>query len=177
MERLQPYLDTDTICFPAEEPPVQVELQRQWWSPILAWARDTFKVEIKEHEGVIISGPQSETTHQILRGAAIEATSTKATIVPKGSVPEGVAGVDPLAFAAFERAVMTSKSYIVGLALVRGAIDAEQAAQASQVEVNAQIHRWGEVEDTHDVDKHDVRRQLAASAIACVVEEPPKDFP
>lgn len=132
---------------------------------------------IQEHEGIVIAGPQSDETHAVLRQAAIDATSTKPTLTAVGSAPEGAGGVDPLALAAFERAVRTSKSFLVGLALVKGQIDAEVAAQASQVEVNAQIHRWGEVEDTHDVDKHDVRRQLAAAALACVVEEPPQNFP
>ncbi|KAM7209623.1 protein atp12, mitochondrial [Naviculisporaceae sp. PSN 640] len=36
----------------------------------------------------------------------------------------------------------------------------EEAAQAASIEVDWQISRWGEVEDTHDVEKADVRRQL-----------------
>ncbi|KAF8894692.1 hypothetical protein BD779DRAFT_1502408 [Infundibulicybe gibba] len=43
----------------------------------------------------------------------------------------------------------------------------EQAALAAQVEVASQIERWGEVEDTHDVDYHDVRRQLGS--VACLL--------
>ena len=47
-----------------------------------------------------------------------------------------------------ERATYASKSFLVGLALVKGHIDVEQAAQAAHVEVNSQIERWGEVEDS-----------------------------
>lgn len=46
-----------------------------------------------------------------------------------------------------ERAVYTSKSFIIALALIKRQITAEQAAQASHVEVNSQIEKWGEVED------------------------------
>lgn len=46
-----------------------------------------------------------------------------------------------------ERATYTSKSFLIGLALVKRHITAEQAAQASHVEVNSQIETWGEVED------------------------------
>ena len=49
--------------------------------------------------------------------------------------------------AAMERATYASKSFLVGLALVKKRITAEQAAQASHVEVNSQIETWGEVED------------------------------
>lgn len=48
---------------------------------------------------------------------------------------------------AMERVTYTTKSFLIGLALVRGFINVEQAAQASHVEVNSQIERWGEVED------------------------------
>jgi len=33
------------------------------------------------------------------------------------------------------------------------------------VEVVWQTGRWGEVEDTHDVEKEDVRRQLASAVL------------
>ena len=48
---------------------------------------------------------------------------------------------------AMERATYTSKSFLIALALVKRHITAEQAAQASHVEVNSQIEKWGEVED------------------------------
>lgn len=48
---------------------------------------------------------------------------------------------------ALERATYSSKSFLIGLALTLRHITAEQAAQASHVEVNSQIEKWGEVED------------------------------
>lgn len=48
---------------------------------------------------------------------------------------------------ALERAVYTSKSYIIALALVQRHITVDQAALAAHVEVNSQIEKWGEVED------------------------------
>jgi ATP synthase mitochondrial F1 complex assembly factor 2 len=82
---------------------------------------------------------------------------------------------------AMERATYATKSFIIALALVKGHLTVEQAALAAQVEVSSQIERWGEVEDSkcciidkchklnfastaHDVDFHDVRRQLGAAA-------------
>ena len=38
----------------------------------------------------------------------------------------------------------------------------EEAAQAVSLEVTWQTGRWGEVEDTHDVEKEDLRRQLGS---------------
>lgn len=49
---------------------------------------------------------------------------------------------------AFERAVHSTKSFVIGLALIEGHLTVEQASDASRVEVLSQIARWGEVEDS-----------------------------
>ncbi len=49
---------------------------------------------------------------------------------------------------AVERATYASKSLIIGLALVMRHLTVEQASLAALVEVNSQIERWGEVEDS-----------------------------
>ena len=62
-----------------------------------------------------------------------------------GSVYSGSA--DSANSQALERATYTTKSFLIGLALVQKQITAEEAALASHVEVNSQIEKWGEVED------------------------------
>jgi len=41
----------------------------------------------------------------------------------------------------------------------------EEAAEASTLEVKWQTDMWGEVEDTHDVDKEDLKRQLGSVVV------------
>ncbi|KAK8190605.1 ATP12 chaperone protein [Phyllosticta capitalensis] len=80
--------------------------------------------------------------------------------------------------AALERGVLASKSLLVASRLLvdwspefvhlheteanRQRFGIEEAAEASTLEVSWQTGMWGEVEDTHDVDKEDVRRQLGS---------------
>ena len=59
-----------------------------------------------------------------------------------------------------ERAVYTSKSFIIALALVQRHISVEEAALASHVEVNSQIDKWGEVEDCKSCTFTDVASEL-----------------
>ncbi|KDN53234.1 ATP12-domain-containing protein [Tilletiaria anomala UBC 951] len=139
------YLETDTICFHESKPPVLVRLQKEHWEPILAWVKERFGVEIKLYDGITISTAQDSATKQRLL--------------------EHISTLSPLQLAAFERAVMTSKSFLIALALVEGRLDVEGASRAAEVEVRSQIERWGEVEDTHDVDHHDVRRMLGSVAV------------
>lgn len=63
--------------------------------------------------------------------------------------------------------MLASKSYLISLALVEGHYTVDQAAKAAHVEVQSQIDRWGEVEDTHDVDHQDVRVRLGSAALLC----------
>ncbi|KAL4068082.1 hypothetical protein V8B97DRAFT_1866613 [Scleroderma yunnanense] len=140
------YLDTDTICFHHDDPPPLVDLQKKHWDPLLEWARMTYDVEIQVFNSVLFHS-QPERTRKIL-----------------GDV---VAQMDPWEMAAMERATYVTKSFLIALALVKRHLTVEEAAQAAQVEVSSQIQRWGEVEDTHDVDFHDAHRQLGSSA--CLV--------
>lgn len=90
-----------------------------------------------------------------------------------------VMGLSGWELAGLERATLAGKSLLVAARLVAGwseegggveggngeGFGAEEAARAVSVEVAWQTGRWGEVEDTHDVEKEDVRRQLASAVV------------
>lgn len=67
---------------------------------------------------------------------------------------------------AFERATLTAKSFLIGLAVVKRHLSVEKAWTAASLEVLDQIDRWGEVEDSHDVDREFVKSQLASARLA-----------
>lgn len=92
--------------------------------------------------------------------------------------------------------MLASKSYLIALALVEGHYTVDQAAKAAHVEVQSQIDRWGEVEDSaflfllrtrssvltvscaaHDVDHQDVRVRLGSAALLCSVNPAIADRP
>ncbi|CAG8503821.1 7276_t:CDS:2 [Paraglomus occultum] len=149
VERLLKYLDTDSICFRHNHPQTLVDLQRQHWDPLIDWIQSHYSVRINTTEGIFKHPHPSETYEKL------------SNIVSK---------FDSLKLAAFERAAMLSKSFIIGLGLVERRLSVEEAVQAAQVEVNAQIMGWGEVEDAHDVDREDIRRQLGSVVVALINE-------
>ncbi|KAF2469802.1 uncharacterized protein BDR25DRAFT_334744 [Lindgomyces ingoldianus] len=99
----------------------------------------------------------------------------------KDVVQGWLSGLPAFELAGLERAVLASKSLLVGVRLIhewgeafahsREAGDAdrrfgiEEAAEASSLEVRWQTGQWGEVEDTHDVEKEDLRRQLGSVVV------------
>ncbi|KAL7420828.1 hypothetical protein Q5752_004781 [Cryptotrichosporon argae] len=144
VDALLQYLETDTICYPHDEPSQLVRLQDAHWSPLLSWLEATYGIRLNLADGL---APASQAADSVAKLRAL------------------VAGMDGWELAAFERAVYASKSFVIALALVKGQLGANEAAEAAHVEVRSQIEQWGEVEDTHDVDYQDIRRALGS--VAC----------
>ncbi|KAF7723866.1 ATP synthase complex assembly protein atp12 [Apophysomyces ossiformis] len=146
IDKLMTYFDTDATCYHEDYPETLTALQDVHWKPLIEWASKAYDVQINTTT-TIFAVTQPAKTRQKLK-----------TVVEE---------MDALELAAFEKAVMSSKSFLIGLALVKKAITVEQAAQAAHVEMNAQIDRWGEVEDSHDVEREYIRQTLGS--VACAV--------
>ncbi|CAG8498438.1 8609_t:CDS:2 [Ambispora leptoticha] len=144
--RLLSYLDTDTVCYQQSYPESLVELQKRHWDPLLRWAQKFYEVEIKVTNS-IMGVRQPESTIKRLKKVVDE--------------------FEPLKLAAFERAVMITKSYLIGLGLVERQINVKQATEAAHVEMESQTRQWGIVEDAHDVENEHVRCQLGS--VACIL--------
>jgi len=85
-----------------------------------------------------------------------------------------VQGLPAFELAGLERGILATKSLLVAARMVAEwgqefaatrktgseRFGIEQATEAASLEVLHQTEQWGEVEDTHDVDNADIRRQL-----------------
>ncbi|KAJ1984814.1 chaperone [Dimargaris verticillata] len=146
IDQLSRYLETDAICLHQSYPQHLVELQQRYWSPVIQ--------RIEQAYGVTLS-----TTDNLFGMSQSQATAER--------LGQVVQEFSPLKLAAFERAVLHTKSFLLGLALVNRMISAEEAAKAAQVEVLSQIKQWGYVEDTHDVNDEEMKRMLGA--VSCTL--------
>lgn len=92
---------------------------------------------------------------------------------------------------ALEKTILTTKSFLCGITLLRSNVNdietlkelyqfnknsidedyyhktLEELVELGNLETIYQTEEWGEVEDTHDVDKHDWLRNLASAALVC----------
>ena len=98
--------------------------------------------------------------------------------VTKEIIKGWISGLQAFDLAGLERAVLATKSLLVAVRLLVEWSEAfhylrkdggvslrfgiEEAAEASSIEVRWQTGMWGEVEDTHDVEKEDLKRQLGS---------------
>ncbi|KAI4265222.1 MAG: hypothetical protein L6R38_009573 [Xanthoria sp. 2 TBL-2021] len=178
---LIPYLDTDTLLCWAPPPPKEADstmtvvpslrdLQARVAEPIISYLATSIWPGVQLNpsldEGSIFPAQQPQETKDIIRG--------------------WMTGLNAWELVGLERTVLAGKSLCVGARLlcewgesfadVRQAIGSgsspgaqrfgiEEAAQACSLEVMWQTRRWGEVEDTHDVDKEDLRSQFGSAVL------------
>jgi ATP synthase F1 complex assembly factor 2 len=176
VQTMMRYLTTDTLLCWAPEKNIhdapQLEertgtqslrkLQIQVAKPIIAHLTTKVwpGVEVTPitQEDSILPLPQPDMTKEVIRG--------------------WLSGLPAFELAGLERAVLASKSLLVGARLLvewsenlahlrgetgsSGRFGIEEAAEAASLEVRWQTGMWGEVEDTHDVEKEDMRRQLGS---------------
>lgn len=181
-EVLMRYLDTDSLlCWAphpnellaADEVPLR-ELQERTAGEIIGYLSTHVwpgvEIEPVLDEGLLLPKEQKPGVREVIQG--------------------WVMGLDTWDLAGLERAALAGKSLLGAARLVvewsegsagRALRDAsrrgeaqenhkrtfgvEEAAKASSLEVDWQTGKWGEVEDTHDVEKEDLRRQLGSTVL------------
>jgi chaperone required for assembly of F1-ATPase len=119
------FSETDMVCYRADdrEPAELLALQKALWDPLLDWLRDRHGVTLFTTAGVLpITQPR-------------EAIAALADVV---------AGMDTWRLGAFQAAAASAGSLVIGLALVEGRIDADQAFAAAELDAGFEIDRWGE---------------------------------
>merc|ERR1712000_220679 len=159
---------------------------------MLCWAPPAGPYDLKNDAGESLRDVQTETaketlaflTSKIWPGVTITPALDGHSIMPKSQSPETQAVVrswisrlDAFEIAGLERGTLAGKSVLASARLVaewsEGSANtgdalsgqlfgAEEAVRATNLEVDWQAMQWGEVEDTYDVNKEDVTRQLAS---------------
>ncbi|KAF3015960.1 ATP synthase complex assembly protein atp12 [Neopestalotiopsis sp. 37M] len=165
------YLDTDSLLCWAPPPGPHDHVE----------GRESLR-DIQKRTSEVIIG---FLTTRVWPGIEIHPVLDGESLMPRSHDPvtrqiiEGwVAGLSSWELAGLERAVLAGKGLLgaarlivewsegfVGAGIGDGGIGAvkfgaDEAARAASLEVDWQTGNWGEVEDTHDVEKEDIRRQL-----------------
>ncbi|KAL2357090.1 hypothetical protein BJ546DRAFT_837702 [Cryomyces antarcticus] len=179
VQSLMRYLATDTLLCWAPEKNIHQGLEG---SDI----RETGGKSLRQRQIEAAKPILDHLTTHVWPGVEVVPILGEESIMPKPqpemtreTVKGWISGLPPWELAGLERAVLASKSLCVAARLVvewseefantRQAVGEKNrrfgivdAAEAASVEVRWQTGMWGEVEDTHDVEKEDMRRQLGS---------------
>jgi chaperone required for assembly of F1-ATPase len=119
------FAETDTVCYRAEpgQPAELIALQNALWNPLIEWVEEVFGATLLTVSGVL---PIAQPAESLAIFAGL------------------VAAMDDWRLGAFQSAGASSGSFVIGLALVEGRIDADQAFAAAELDSGFEIDRWGE---------------------------------
>lgn len=171
------YLDTDTLlCWEPEREDHALDRKN-----------DEEKLEsLREIQMKVAKDIMSFLSTKVWPGLEIVPILDTESILPlsqpqatKDSIRTWVSELSPHDLAGLERGILASKSLLVAVRLLvewsenfrhlqrheTKKFGLEEAAEASSLEVKWQTDMWGEVEDTHDVDKEDLKRQLGSVVV------------
>lgn len=157
IEALLPYLDTDTLLIfspvkdcegtlrPAQEETYRpiIKAAEEFWTRTAGASAEPVKLTWLDTENCISGNSQNAATKKV--------------------VADWIRSLDTWQLSALERATMTAKSLIIGMNIATLQMSVEKASEAARLETIHQTGIWGEVEDTHDVDFHDMERSLACA--------------
>jgi chaperone required for assembly of F1-ATPase len=136
IDDLAKYAASDLLCYRADSPAELMMRQREAWDPWLAWAFERHGAHLKATLGMShISQPDDALAR--LRAA--------------------IAAHDDHRLVALHAAVTITGSAVLGLAFASGALTAEEAMRATQIDEDYQAELWG-----RDIEAERVRaRRLA----------------
>jgi chaperone required for assembly of F1-ATPase len=148
IEELLGYALTDLLCYRAAEPVELAERQQRCWQPWLDWLAE------------VHGAPLVVTT------AMLPVTQPQAALA---RLRTAVEGLDDWRLVGLHGATVALGSVVLGLALLEGEIDAEEALAASLVDELFEIERWGRERDAErrqQVLRRDI--EAAATFLACL---------
>jgi len=164
------YLDTDTVLC--------------WVPTTPEHLRDPERPQLREQQIATAQEIMGYLDARVWPGLVINPVDGDAGMVGKGQPKETrevllrwMKGLDTWKLVGLERIVHATKSFVIGARMVDewgatgdGKWGITKAAEAASIEVAFQTHQWGEVEDTHDVEKEDVRRQIGGGLLLILGE-------
>lgn len=184
------YLDTDTCLILATTDEYKGDLRKkqdELYLPLIKEFEDFFTEYAKKHPDELMV-PEDGVKLEFLDCETDGLRGNRQTLATQAIVLHWLKSLPLAHLVALERAVLTSKSFLAGAALLRSACcnpelmkelyqlnkntpddyfhrSLEEIIEMANLETIFQTEEWGEVEDTHDVDAEDWRRNLAAAAL------------
>lgn len=138
---LAEYGGTDLLCYRAEGPEELVRRQAEGWDPLIDWAAADLRAPLRITHG----------------------------IVPVAQAPDALArllgevrGLDVFGLTALHDLVTLPGSLVLGLAVIRGRITAEQVFRLARIDEDFQAERWGEDDEAQEAAQN--RRQAILHA-------------
>jgi len=122
IDELASFAGSDLLCYRAEAPEALVQRQSAVWDHWLKWAARTLGADLAVATGIV---------------------HTEQMPGPILQIRSAIAALDDFRLTALHTGVTITGSAVLGLAFLAGALTADEAFAASQVDEEFQAERWG----------------------------------
>lgn len=126
---LAEYGGTDLLSYRADQPAELARRQAEAWDPLVDWAATDLRAPLRITHGVI---PIAQDPQALAR------------------LHGYVAGLDSFGLTALHDLVTLPGSLVLGLAVVRGRIDAAEAFRISRIDEDFQAEQWGQDDEARE---------------------------
>jgi chaperone required for assembly of F1-ATPase len=126
---LAEYGGTDLLSYRADQPAELARRQGEAWDPLVDWAATDLRAPLRITHGVI---PIAQDPQALAR------------------LHGYVAGLDSFGLTALHDLVTLPGSLVLGLAVVRGRIDAAEAFRISRIDEDFQAEQWGQDDEARE---------------------------
>lgn len=126
---LAEYGGTDLLSYRADHPAELARRQAEAWDPLVDWAATELRAPLRITHGVI---PVEQDAQSLAR------------------LHRHLLDLDVFGLTALHDLVTLPGSLVLGLAVIRGRIDAETAFRISRIDEDFQAERWGRDEEAQD---------------------------
>jgi chaperone required for assembly of F1-ATPase len=138
---LAEYGGSDLLSYRAESPEDLIQRQAEGWDPLIDWAATELRAPLRITHGI---------THVAQDDEVLERLHAE------------LRGLDVFGLTAAHDLVTLPGSLVLGLAVIRGRIDAEEAFRLSRIDETFQAEQWGEDEEAAEAAAN--RREAVLSA-------------
>jgi chaperone required for assembly of F1-ATPase len=150
-DEISKYVGSDLLLYRAGEPAELVARQAEFWDPIIAWAREALGAQFMLSEGVVfVAQPE------------------RALTAARSAVP-----ADPWRLGAVHSITTLTGSALIALAMLHGALSAEDAWAAAHVDEDWNMQQWGR--DELALERRAFRReemQAATTVLRLLADTP-----
>ncbi|WP_374299967.1 ATP12 family chaperone protein [Paracoccus sp. (in: a-proteobacteria)] len=141
---LAEYGGTDLLSYRADQPAELARRQAESWDPLIDWAATDLRAPLRITHGVI---PVEQDALSLSR------------------LHRHLAALDVFGVTALHDLVTLPGSLILGLAVIRGRIDAETAFRLSRVDEDFQAERWGQDDEAQGAAESRRQAMLVAERL------------
>lgn len=150
VESLLEFGNSDTLCYRCSQPEELSELETERWDPVLSDICSRYGLQVNVYRDFTMSAPTSPILKEEDKGLLRR---------------QLLGGYDRWSLVGLQHMTKALSSLYLALSIADARVSVDEAVELSRLEQNYQSARWGELPYVHDLQREELRSNVAAGAL------------